>query len=442
LGTDSVKIADRRRQASSGIRWRVLAGLCALSFLTIIDRVSISAAKNEIAGSLKITDQTFGFVFGAFALGYAIFMVPSGWLADRFGPRRFLTAIVAAWSLFTLGTGLASAVPILIALRFCFGGAEAGAYPTAARAIYNWLPRSERGLALGLLNAGSRMGAAIGLSVVSASIGAFGWRASFLILAVCGATWAIWWYGWFRDDPRAMRGVSSSELEKICGDAIVPSSETSSETKDDGRSLMSVDALLVILQYFCSNFTFFLCFSWLLPYLRQRFSLAASEAAFYSSIPLYCGALATYLSGLTVDALFRRGYWNRSRQLPAMFGFGLAAVCLIAASRCSTVGLFLACFSLTIFGVDFTLSPSWSAASDLGGARTGTMSAAMNTLGSLGAFASSVMFPWMLQQTGSVTAFFEVATALNLLAVLLWSRIQLQPAGGSHGVANGSSLNP
>jgi ACS family glucarate transporter-like MFS transporter len=405
----------------------VLAGLCALSFLTIVDRVSISAAKNEIAGSLHITDQTFGFVFGAFALGYGFFMVPSGWLADRLGPRRFLPAIVAAWSLFTVGTGLASAVPILIVLRFCFGGAEAGFYPTAARAIYNWLPRSERGLALGLLNTGSRMGAAIGLGFVTASIVSFGWRASFLILGVCGVIWAVWWYGWFRDDPSSMRGVSPAELLRIRGDAVV----SRPETVDGVRPLMSVAAVFVVLQYFCSNFTFFLCFSWLLPYLRERFSLGAQEAAFYVSIPLYCGALATWTSGLTVDAIFRRKHWDLSRRLPAMFGFGLAALSLIAASRCTTVGTFIACFALTTFGVDFTLSPSWAAASDLGGTRTASLSATMNTLGSIGSFASSAVFPWLLHETGSATAYFGLAAALNVLAVILWSRIRLQPVARS-----------
>lgn len=110
----------------SRMRWWVLLALCGLSFLTIVDRVCISAAKNDIASDLTVSDQTFGFVFGAFALGYALFMVPSGWAADRLGPRKFLAIIVAAWSIFTIATGLALAVPMLIAIRFLFGGAEAG----------------------------------------------------------------------------------------------------------------------------------------------------------------------------------------------------------------------------------------------------------------------------------------------------------------------------
>jgi ACS family glucarate transporter-like MFS transporter len=406
------------------VRWLVLCALCALSFLTIVDRVSISAAKNDIAADLSISDQTFGLVFGAFALGYAVFMVPCGWMADRLGARRFLALIVACWSVCTLATGFASAIPVLMVIRWLFGAAEAGAYPTAARAIYSWLPRSERGLALGLLNTGSRLGAAIGLSLVSASIAALGWRASFLALGGLGLFWAGWWRSWYRDQPAVKSGVSPAELEWISAGSA---KENQPESRD--RPLFSFDAVLVVLQYFCSNFTFFLCFSWLLPYIRQRFGLSPQTAAFYAGIPLYCGALATWTGGVAVDALFRRGRWNLSRRLPAMFGFALAAVSLVAGSASERVETFLVCFSLTTFGVDFTLSSSWSASSDLGGRRTGTLSAAMNMMGSVGSFASSVVFPWLLERTGSAATYLAVAAALNVAAVLLWSRVRLAPTG-------------
>jgi ACS family glucarate transporter-like MFS transporter len=382
-----------------------------------VDRVCISAAKNDIAAGLGISDQTFGVIFGAFALGYAVLMVPSGWLADRCGPRRFLALIVTAWSVFTAATGLISSVPLLIAIRFLFGAAEAGAFPTAARAIYTWLPPAERGVALGLLNSGSRIGAAVGLSLMSASINAIGWRASFLMLGALGLLWAAWWFRWYRDDPARKRGVSPAELERIRAGRDVHSNGGAGT--QDGP-LFTKDSVLVVLQYFCSNFTFFLCFSWLLPYLRQQFRLPAQDAALYASIPLYCGAVATWTSGMTVDALSRRGYWNWSRRAPAMAGYALAAICLIAAIRCASVETFILCFSLTTFGVDFAISPSWSAASDFGGRRTGTLSATMNMAGSAGSFASSVSFPWLLAGTGSVAAYFGVAAALDLLAVVLW----------------------
>ena len=390
------------RSTESGVRRCVLAALFLLSFVTIVDRVCISAAKGDMAAELHIPDLTFGVVFGAFALGYALFMVPAGWTADRWGARRFLAAIVGLWSVFTLATGLVGTVGTLIVVRFLFGASEAGAYPTAARAIHTWLPRAQRGLALGLLNTGSRLGAAVGLSLVSAGIATIGWRASFAVLGAVGLCWAAWWLWWYRDNPSVKPDVTS---------------------EPDRRSLVSWNSGFLLAQYFASNFTFFLCFSWLLPYLRERFGLGIHAAGIYASVPLYFGALATWTGGLAVDAIYRRGRWTLSRRLPAMLGFGLAAVTLIAVPHAHGVVAFVGCFALTTFGVDFTLSPSWSAASDLGGNRTATLSAAMNMFGSVGAFASSVAFPWVLSATGSSTAYFIAAAALDVAALLMWSRI-------------------
>lgn len=116
-------------------RWWIVAILFLLAFITIVDRVCISAAKNDIAAELAISELSFGVVFGAFAIGYGICMVPSGWAGDLLGPRRFLTLIVCLWSALTLATGLVRSLPLLIGVRLLFGGAEAGAFPTAAKAI-------------------------------------------------------------------------------------------------------------------------------------------------------------------------------------------------------------------------------------------------------------------------------------------------------------------
>ena len=271
------------KQGMTAVRWRVMAALFVLSFVTIVDRVAISSAKNDMAAELRITDVTFGVVFGAFAIGYAIFMLPSGWLADRWGPRKFLAATVACWSLFTFGTGLVSIVSVLIAIRFLFGAAEAGAYPTAARALYGWLPVRERGLALGLMNTGSRLGAAIGLMAVSASVAAVGWRASFFALGLLGFVWAAWWYGWFRDDPREKPGVSPAELQWI---GAPGAAQSVAKGEAGWRHLVTRDSAFLLVQYFASNFTFFICFSWLLPYLRSQFGLGLHEAGVWASVPL------------------------------------------------------------------------------------------------------------------------------------------------------------
>jgi ACS family glucarate transporter-like MFS transporter len=390
----------------------VVGGIFLLSFITIVDRVTISVSKSAMSRELGLSNIDFGAVFGAFALGYAVLMVPSGWFADRLGPRRFLAIIVAMWSCFTLGTGLVRTLAPLVAVRFAFGMAEAGAYPTATRAIYDWFPMRERGLALGLLNTGSRLGAAFGLAIMSLTVVHLGWRVSYYLLAGVGVLWAAVWFIWFRDHPSPTHSVPAARSDRQSG--LGPA-------QGIWRAfLTSRNFYLILCQYFASNFTFFICFSWLLPYIQDRYRLSAAEAGFYASIPLYCGALATWLGGYLVDAIFKMGYWKISRVLPAALGFGLSAVCLLIAGSLNTVQSFIVCFGLATLGVDLSLSSSWTTCSDVGREFTGTLSGCMNMMGSLGSFCSSLAFPYLLKVTGKPQAYFLTAAALNVVAILCW----------------------
>ena len=89
-------------------------------------------------------------MLSAFALGYALFQTPTGMLADRYGPRLVLAAVVVVWSAFTGLTGAVAGLAALLVVRFLFGAGEAGAFPGMARAIYAWIPMRERGLAQGV----------------------------------------------------------------------------------------------------------------------------------------------------------------------------------------------------------------------------------------------------------------------------------------------------
>jgi ACS family glucarate transporter-like MFS transporter len=397
--------------------------LFVFSFLTIVDRVAISAAKGDMSRDLGISDVTFGIVFGVFALGYALLQIPSGWAADRYGPRVFLALIVVLWSVFTGLTGAVTAAGALIAIRFLFGAAEAGIYPTASRAIYNWIPRQGRGAAQGLLFVGSRLGAAFGLSVVSFTIVAFGWRASFWGLAAIGVVLAVVWYAWFRNDPAHVRSVSPAELDYIRSGGSP--AEMKAASAGNWRELISLsNSVLLMGQYFASNFTFFIAFSWLLPYLKSQYNLTATEAGAYASIPLYFGAFGNWFSGTLVDFVYKRGHWRASRIAPALIGFALGTVSLIAAASMPTVLGAVICFSLATLGVDMTLAPSWTTCQDVAGPRTGVLSGAMNMVGNLGSFVSSLTFPLLVNATGTAATYFYVAAGINVLAMLCWWRIR------------------
>lgn len=404
-------------------RYLVVAGMFILSLLLYIDRVCISVAKDAISGDLGLSDKAMGWVLSAFALGYALFQVPSGMLADRLGPRRVLTAIVSIWSAFTALTGMVWNYVSLLIVRFLFGAGEAGAFPSMSRVTFSWIPIRERGIVIGLNFSGSRLGAAFALPFVAWLITAFGWRNAFIILGVIGIAWALlWWFG-FRDLPEEHPQLSAAEQAEIQQGRQQIEADASEKVplKD---LLKSGNMRVAIIQYFCSNFTFFFALTWLFPHLKETYDLNTMDAGWYAIAPFIAGAFGNWTAGFMVDRIFSAGKWNQSRRLPAMIGFGLAAAGLIGSIFMTTPLTAVIMLSIAIFGADMTLSPSWALCVDIGKKSAGTVSGTMNMAGNIGSFLTALAFPYLAAWTGSVDYFFYIAALLNILAMYLWSSTQ------------------
>jgi MFS transporter, ACS family, glucarate transporter len=402
-------------------RYWLVVGMFLLSMLLYVDRVCISSAKSAIALDLGLSEKQMGWILSIFALGYAVFQVPSGVLADRFGPRAILSAVVTFWSLFTVLTATAFNFVSALVFRFLFGAGEAGAFPGCARAVYSWIPMSERGLVQGLMFSGSRFGAAFALPAVAWLVSALGWRSSFVILGVVGLAWAGFWYLWFRDDPETHPRISQGEKDLILGTrqqaAIgdAPASRLIATTLIRSRNVW-----LLMGQYFCSNFTFFFCLSWLFPYLKAKYSLGMVETGFYAAAPPLAGAFGNWVAGGLVDWIYRRGRWTWSRRTPAIVGFLLASAGLVASLYMDTAWGAVACLSVAVFGADMTIAPSWSVCIDIGRRSAGTVSGTMNMAGNLGSFVTSLAFPYLLAWTGTHNTFFLVGAVLNGLGAVGW----------------------
>lgn len=402
-------------------RYFVVLGMFLLSLLLYIDRVCISVAKDDIGGDLMLSDKAMGWVLSAFALGYALFQIPSGMYADRKGTRIVLTTIVGIWSAFTALSGMVWNYSSLLIVRFLFGAGEAGAFPSMSRAIFSWIPIRERGFVIGLNFSGSRLGAAFALPFVAWLITSYGWRQSFFILGVIGVVWAVLWWIGYRDLPEDHPLISDIEKEEILmGRQKVEAGE--SEKVPVATLLKSKNMKIAIVQYFCSNFTFFFALTWLFPYLKETYSLNTLEAGWYSVAPFIAGACGNWIAGYAVDKIYAGGNWNKSRQLPAMIGFGLAAIGLIGSVFMSTPLTAVIMLSIAIMGADMTLPPSWAICVDIGKKSSGTASGTMNMAGNVGSFLTALAFPYLADWTGSVNLFFYVAAVLNIIAMVLWSR--------------------
>jgi len=402
----------------------MVIGTFLLALIVLFDRILMSVAKDPVAESLILNDKQMGWVMSIFALGYALFQTPAGLLADKFGPRKVLTAVVSLWSLFTALTGMVYNYTILLVVRFLFGAGEAGAFPGMARAIYSWIPLSERGIVNGINFSGGRIGAAIALPIVAWLIELTGWRMTFVILGAVGIVWGVFWYWWFRDEPEDHTSVSEGEIQYIQEHT---NKSTSAKSNISFNKLFQSKTMWLLMgQYFSSNFTFFFCLTWLFPHIKQKYNLDAIEAGFYASAPLVFGALGNWTSGFLVDFIYRKKKWALSRKIPAIIGFSLAAIGIAASVYMEEVGGAVFFISMAVFGADMTLSPSWSTCVDVGKQFSGAVSGTMNMAGNIGSFLTALAFPYLIAMTGSERPFFFLAAALNILAIFLWLRIQPQ----------------
>jgi ACS family glucarate transporter-like MFS transporter len=315
----------------------------------------------------------------------------------------------------------------LLIVRFLFGVGEAGAYPGATRALYSWLPARERGIGQGVFHSGARVGAAASLVVIPAIIELIGWRWTFVANAVVGIVWAAIWWFWYRDSPQDHSATNAAERELIAEG--IQEQEIPNKTIPYIQIVTSANVLLAMLQYASSNITFFISITWLRPYIEEQYDPSAANLA---AIPLLAGAVALWISGWCVTGLHRRGMPVLSRRIPAIIGYLLGAIGLLLCTQTAespSVWPLILCFSLAIFGVEMTLSPSWAFCMDIGGSRSGAVSGAMNMVGNLGAALSAVVFPFFVSKvtlpffapvTGNANSFFVFAAAMNLLAVVAW----------------------
>ena len=178
---------------ASRIRWKIGGLLCTVAVVNFFQRVNISVAGDSIMKDFHLTQTQMGTVFSAFVLGYTLFQVPGGMLADRFGPRRVLGCAIATWGIFTFLSGMIGGISLLtglsvlnalIALRFLFGIFQAPIFPTSTRTVTNWFPLSERARANGLALSGISIGSFLVPPLVSWMILRWSWQSSFYIASV------------------------------------------------------------------------------------------------------------------------------------------------------------------------------------------------------------------------------------------------------------------
>jgi MFS family permease len=184
----------------------VLSVLVLVTVFNFLDRQIISILAERLKADLAISDAEIGFLYGtAFAVFYAVFGIPLARLADVWDRRKLIAVGLAAWSLMTALSGLASNFVELAAARFGVGIGEASASPAAYSLLSDSFPARRRATALALYSSGIYVGAGLGIGIGgwvvrgweeafagSPPLGLRGWQVAFFVVGLPGLALAAW----------------------------------------------------------------------------------------------------------------------------------------------------------------------------------------------------------------------------------------------------------
>jgi len=407
----------------TNFRWVICGMVAAMALILFLDRTSISVAAPMMMQEFGLSKTQMGLVFSAFAWGYAIGNVPGGWLGDRYGPRLVLTGMVLFWSVMTFATAHAVGLASLLAIRFVFGLGEAGAWPTATRAMVNWFPKSERGIVSGTTHSAALFATSAVPLLSVFIIEAFGWRALFHIFAVLGLIWAACWWLIYRNSPEQRPQVNAAELAHIGRNAAIPGADDASPAAPVpwSRILRSKNLWFLGFSYIAFNYTSYFFYFWLPTYLVEHHHVSLTSMGVLASAPLGAGAVGSLCGGLATDFVYRRTKNLRiARRLVCVVSM-LGAALFMGLAGMSAAPVFLVAYlSLAVFFLGLVLAPTWSVAMDVSGEYSGTVSGVMNMVGTGGASISPIIFG-ALTQAGYWTAPFIVTSAVLLVAAATWA---------------------
>jgi ACS family hexuronate transporter-like MFS transporter len=161
--------------------------------ISYLDRQTLPVAVKAIGKEIALSNQQFSTLQSAFLFAYAFMYAGGGKLTDALGTRRGFTVIMIFWSLACASHALALSFAMLVVSRFLLGMGEGGGFPAATRAVAEWFPTHERASAMGIINAGTAVGAVLAPPLIAVILSFFNWRWIFVISGAMGLLWTAWW---------------------------------------------------------------------------------------------------------------------------------------------------------------------------------------------------------------------------------------------------------
>jgi ACS family hexuronate transporter-like MFS transporter len=307
------------------LRWWIGGLLFASTAINYIDRQTLSLLAPYLKQDYHWTNTDYANIGIAFRVAYAIGQTVCGRLMDRIGTRRGLMLTVTCYSVVSILTSLASGFRSFLTFRFLLGAGESGNWPGATKAVSEWFPKRERGLATALFDSGSSIGGAIAPFIILGVYFRWGWRAAFVIPGLLGFIWLTAWRRWYQL-PQLHPRIGEAEREMIVADTVFAGA--SEKDRPRWRDLLRLQQTwgTIIARTFTDPVFFFIA-DWFPIYLVAKgISLRSSLMAIW--IPFIAADLGNFFGGGVSGYLINRG-WSVGAARKALVVFGGIGILLL-----------------------------------------------------------------------------------------------------------------
>ncbi len=287
-----------------GLRWWVISLLTLGAIINYLTRSTLANAAPTMLKELQITPQEYSWILNTFQCG--IMLQPlCGYVFDVVGLKLGFTLFTIAWSLISMAHGLARTWPQFAVLRGLLGLAEGCSNPGGMKAISEWFPGKERGLATGLFNIGATFGSMLAPPLVVWSILYYNWQVAFVMTGAFGLVWVGLWLRLYYS-PGRHPALSQSEH-----DYILAGQEQHLQSDGSRPSILRIlrrrNFWGIALPKFLLDPTWSMLSFWLPLYLSSVRNFNLKEIAMTAWLPFLSADLGCMCGGFVVLALQKRG---------------------------------------------------------------------------------------------------------------------------------------
>ncbi|AUS81329.1 MFS transporter [Actinoalloteichus sp. AHMU CJ021] len=410
----------------SRTRFAILASNFMILMLNYADRAVIGVAAPLIITEFGFSNAAFGWILAAFAFTYSPFGFIGGWLADKFGPAKVMGWAAIAWSVFTALTAAGVGFVSLLIIRLLFGAGEGPQATVTAKVMHNWFPKKKLGTAVGIANAATPLGGAIGTPVVVAIMDATqgNWRLPFIIFGVLGVLFAIGWFVVVRDTPEQHPWVSKGELAHIRQDAA-PAAEDDADADANAepwwRYLTLPAVWTTAVAFFGYAWILWTFLNWFPTYLVNERGIDLSDLAVTGAIPWVGGCIGLALGGAFTDWLVRRtGKSVAPRRWTVVICLAATGLLFGSIGTVSGTGSAVALMTVVVFLLYFTGAQYWLIVGEaVPGSRYGSVSGAMQMFATTASIIAPMITGYLVDSSLGWTGTFTVAAVVALTGALL-----------------------